>query len=92
MEVTRVDKAGKIALPLNISKEFEIKPGMQFAIIPTGNSIILTKLKQVNSDAGKIQNMMALSEFSLRDFLQNEPDEPRVTDYRVRIVVDFVSS
>ncbi len=92
MEVTRVDNAGKIPLPLNISKQFGIKPGTQFAIIPTGNSLILTKLEQVYPDAGKIQDMMSLSEFSLRDFLQNEPDKPRVTDYRVRIVVDFVSS
>ncbi len=92
MIVTRVDNAGKIPLPLNISKEFGIEPGTQFAIITTGNSIILTKLKEVHPDAGKIQDMMALSEFSLRDFLQNEPDLPRVTDYKVRIVVDFVSS
>ncbi len=92
MEVARVDKAGKITLPLKISKEFGFTPGTQFAIIPSGNSIILTKLNQVHPDAGKIQDMMALSEFSLRDFLQNEPDTPQVTDYRVKIVVDFVIS
>ncbi len=92
MEVTRVDNSGNIPLPLNISKLCGITPGTQFAIITTGNSIILTKLNNLHPDAGKIQDMMQLSEFSLRDFLQNEPDKPRVTDYRVKIVVDFVIS
>ncbi len=87
-----MDNLGKIALPLNISNRYGVKPGAQFAVITTGNSIILTKLDQVNPDAGKIQDMLQLSEFSLRDFLQNEPDFPHVTDYRVRIVVDFVIS
>ncbi len=92
MEVTRVDKTVKIALPLSISKEFGIKPGTQFAIIPTGNSLILTKLDNIHPDAGKLQDMMEISEFSLREFLQDDPELLRVTDYRVRIVVDFVSS
>jgi bifunctional DNA-binding transcriptional regulator/antitoxin component of YhaV-PrlF toxin-antitoxin module len=92
MEVTRVDNAGKITLPLNISNQYGVKPGAQFAVITSGKSIILTKLDQVNPNAGKIQDMLQLSEFSLRDFLQNEPDFPRITDYRVRIVVDFVIS
>ncbi|OLS12708.1 MAG: hypothetical protein RBG13Loki_3683 [Promethearchaeota archaeon CR_4] len=36
--------------------------------------------------------MLQLSEYSLRKFLQNEPDFLRLMDYKVKIVVDFLIS
>jgi len=94
MDVTRVDHAGKINLPLNISNQCGIKPGVHFQVNVKGNSIVLTKIDhlQDNRDDGRIQDMLHLSECSLRDLLQNEPGFPRVTDFRVRIVVDFLIS
>jgi bifunctional DNA-binding transcriptional regulator/antitoxin component of YhaV-PrlF toxin-antitoxin module len=86
MEITQTDASGKLCIPDKIFKIMGIKPGMKFQIQTKGNLIILKKIENPDTefDEEDIQDLMKLSEESLKEFLLNEPDLYTEEDLRVK--------
>lgn len=86
MEITQTDASGKIYIPEKIFKSLGIKPGMKFQIQTKGKFIILKMIENSESDQDEadMQDLMKISEESLKEFLSNEPDLYSEEDLKVK--------
>lgn len=86
MEITQVDGAGKICIPPEMAKKLGVQPGSKFQINIKGDILILQKIHEDSESRENtdIQEMMQLSELSLKEFLESEPDLYSDTDLKVK--------
>jgi bifunctional DNA-binding transcriptional regulator/antitoxin component of YhaV-PrlF toxin-antitoxin module len=86
MEIIQTDATGNLCIPEKIFHALGLKPGMKFQIKTQGNAIILMKIDDSEdmTEEEMVQNMMSLSEYSLKEFLGEEPDFYSEADLKVK--------
>ncbi len=88
MEITQTDESGKLCIPEDICRKLGLKPGTRFQISLRGTDILLTKIDADNiateGEEVELLNLAKLSELSLEDFLNEEPDLYTDDDLKVK--------
>jgi len=87
MEIIHSDAAGQLSIPEKLYHALGLKPGMKLQIKKNGKDIILTKLEDLedgSSDGLESEDLMKMSEESLTDFLDQEPDLYTEADLKVK--------
>ncbi|HMF33750.1 MAG TPA: AbrB/MazE/SpoVT family DNA-binding domain-containing protein [Candidatus Lokiarchaeia archaeon] len=86
MEIAQTDASGKLCLPEDVCQKLGLKPGAKFQVTIQGSTIILSRIEPDQSapEDEETLGLMQLSEISLKDFLEEEPDLYTDADLKVK--------